>query len=192
VADKTGIEWTDATWNPIRGCAPVSAGCKNCYAADVARRFSGPGGAFEGLVRVNAAGERTNDWNGRVRFIEERLLDPIGWAAARRIFVNSVSDLFHEAVTDQQIDRIFAVMAMCPQHTFQVLTKRPRRMLAYFESAPYPNVQVRVADIVSEWIETHNRQWSKYLDRWPVAISFRAHDHFGNRMRRRSDEEAER
>lgn len=152
---KTGIEWTDATWNPLRGCSPVSAGCKNCYASRDAKRFSGPGAPFEGLVRINAIGERTGEWNGQVHFIEKHLRDPLKWGSViehgpdckrsfdkgneycgcsrpRRIFVNSVSDLFHESVPDKWIDRIFAVMALCPQHTFQVLTKRPERMLKYF------------------------------------------------------------
>ena len=144
---KTGIEWCDSTWNPIRGCSPVSAGCQNCGAATVAGRFSHAGGAYEGLVRINAAGERTDEWNGNIRFVEEHLLDPLRWGPVReeivfpdavvkrqrrrRIFVNSVSDLFHENVTDAMRDRIFAVMALCPQHDFLVLTKRPARMLEY-------------------------------------------------------------
>lgn len=132
---KTGIEWTDATWNPIRGCTPVSSGCKNCYAAAVAKRFSGPGQPYEGLVRINAAGERTDDWNGQVHFIEKHLLDPLSWRKPKRVFVNSMSDLFHENVSDEQRNRIFAVMALCPHHTFQVLTKRPERMLAYMTEA---------------------------------------------------------
>src|SRR5579885_2928969 len=150
---NTGIEWTDATWNPIRGCSRVSEGCRNCYAEKVAYRFSGTGRPYEGLVRVNAAGERKPEWNGQVRFIEKHLLDPLKWGGQlkeewgvlggemrerpRRIFVNSMSDLFHENVPDEWIDRIFAVMALCPQHIFQVLTKRPQRMLEYLSSLDF-------------------------------------------------------
>lgn len=125
MSDSTGIQWTDATWNPIRGCSRVSEGCRNCYAEAVARRFSGQGLPYEGLT--NGQGR----WNGTIRVVEEHLTDPLRWKRPRRVFVNSMSDLFHENVSDQTIDRIFAVMAFSPQHTFQVLTKRPERMLAY-------------------------------------------------------------
>jgi protein gp37 len=125
---KTGIEWTDATWNPIRGCSRVSEGCRNCYAEAVARRFSGPGMPYEGLAILSRG---RASWTGKVAFVEEHLLDPLRWRKPRRIFVNSMSDLFHERVSDEWIDRIFAVMAMCAWHTFQILTKRPKRMLEY-------------------------------------------------------------
>jgi protein gp37 len=128
---KTGIEWTDSTWNPIRGCSRVSEGCRNCYAEAVAYRFSGKGQPYEGLAVLK------NDhpsWTGKVEFVEDHLLDPLHWKKPRRIFVNSMSDLFHEQVQDVWIDRIFAVMALAPQHTFQVLTKRPGRMLTYLAS----------------------------------------------------------
>jgi len=150
---KTSIEWTEATWNPIRGCSRVSEGCRNCYAEKVAYRFSGPGQPYEGLVRINASGERKPEWNGQVQFVEKHLLDPLKWkgkplfskslgkrvgyASGLRIFVNSMSDLFHENVPDEWIDRIFAVMALCPQHIFQVLTKRPQRMLEYLSSLDF-------------------------------------------------------
>ena len=133
MSTKTGIEWTDATWNPVRGCTRVSEGCRNCYAEGVAYRFSGPGQPYEGLVQVNAQRERKRQWSGVIQFVEKHLLDPLRWKTPRRIFVNSMSDLFHEGVTDEMRDRIFAVMALSPQHTFQVLTKRPERMLAYFD-----------------------------------------------------------
>jgi protein gp37 len=129
----TGIQWTDATWNPIRGCSRVSEGCRNCYAESVAKRFSGPGQAYEGLVRIGADGKPKAEWNGTVRFVEEHLLDPLKWRKPRRIFVNSMSDLFHPDVTDEVLDRIFAVMASCGRHTFQILTKRPERMREYLQ-----------------------------------------------------------
>lgn len=128
MADKTKIEWTEATWNPIRGCTVVSEGCRNCYAMAVATRFSDAGQAYEGLAYRNASGAH---WTGKVRLVEEHLEDPLRWKRARRIFVNSMSDLFHQSIPDDWIDRVFAVMALTPQHTFQILTKRPERMKLY-------------------------------------------------------------
>jgi protein gp37 len=129
MSTNTGIQWTDATWNPIRGCSLVSEGCRNCYAMSVAARFSGEGLPYEGLARRRSNGEP--QWTGEVRVIESHMLDPIRWRKPRRIFVNSMSDLFHEKLDEGAIDRVFAVMALAPQHTFQVLTKRPARMLAW-------------------------------------------------------------
>jgi protein gp37 len=141
MADKTGISWTDATWNPVRGCSRVSEGCRNCYAERVAARFSGRGQPYEGLikhVRTKASpasrmleSGREARWNGVVRLIPEHLADPLRWKKPRRVFVNSMSDLFHESLTDDQIDQVFAVMALARHHTFQVLTKRAKRMRAY-------------------------------------------------------------
>ena len=125
MGDKTGISWTDATWNPIRGCSKVSAGCKNCYAEKVAARFSGPGQPYEGTVRDGR-------WNGQIRFVPEKLIEPLRWKRPRRIFVNSMSDLFHDGVPFEFIAAVFGVMAACPQHTFQVLTKRPERAVEFF------------------------------------------------------------
>lgn len=125
---KTKIEWTDKTWNPIRGCTAISEGCRFCYAAAVAARFSGPGLPYEGLV--NSEGK----WNGKIMQVENHLLDPMSWGQPAMCFVNSMSDLFHENVTTDWIDKIFAVMALSPQHTFQILTKRPQRMMDYFNS----------------------------------------------------------
>jgi protein gp37 len=127
---KTSIEWTDRTWNPIRGCSRVSEGCRNCYAEQVAARFSGDGQAYHGLARRRSNGEA--QWTGEVRVIDNHMLDPLSWRTASRVFVNSMSDLFHEHVTDETIDQIFAVIALAPHHTFQILTKRPERMLRYF------------------------------------------------------------
>lgn len=119
MADKSGIEWTDATWNPVTGCAKVSAGCKNCYAErDWARLKHLP----------TYAGRAFTD----VACHPERLDQPLRWRRPRRIFVNSLSDLFHPAVPDEFISQVFAVMGICTHHTFQVLTKRPERMLDWF------------------------------------------------------------
>jgi protein gp37 len=127
MADKTGIEWTDATWNPLRGCARVSQGCKHCYAERVAARFSGPGQPYEGLIHPTTKG-----WNGSIKLIPEALQIPWRWSRGRRIFVNSMSDLFHEDVPFEFIAAVFFVMAHTTRHTYQVLTKRPARMLAFF------------------------------------------------------------
>jgi protein gp37 len=122
------IEWTDATWNPVRGCSRVSEGCRNCYAEGIAVRFSGPGMPFEGLAVRTTQGPK---WTGKVRTVPELLELPLRWRKPRRIFVNSMSDLFHEDVPDEFIDLVFKTMWNAPKHTFQVLTKRPKRMLRY-------------------------------------------------------------
>jgi protein gp37 len=133
----TGIEWTDSTWNPIRGCSRVSEGCRNCYAERTAARFSGKGQPYEGLAEIkhirrpNGQTETTEArWTGAVQFVEKHLHDPLRWKAPKKIFVNSMSDLFHEAVTVHQVYQIFMVMWAAHWHTFQVLTKRPERMFS--------------------------------------------------------------
>src|SRR5437867_4384442 len=98
MADGTGIEWTDASWNPIRGCSRVSEGCRHCYAEAVAARFSGEGQPYYGLARRRSNGEP--HWTGMVRVVEEHMDDPLRWRRPRRVFVNSMSDLFHENVSD--------------------------------------------------------------------------------------------
>lgn len=146
MGDRTGISWTDATWNPVRGCSRVSEGCRHCYAERVAARFSGPGQPYEGLATLRRARRRTGPtgdltevvpsrsaWTGEVRLVPEHLADPLRWRKPRRIFVNSMSDLFHEKLSNEQIAAVFGVMAACPQHTFQVLTKRAKRMREWFE-----------------------------------------------------------
>ena len=129
MAEHSTIEWTDATWNPITGCSVTSPGCKHCYAMKLAgtRLQNHPSRA--GLTRNSEAGPV---WTGDVRFNEEWLRQPLNWRRARMIFVCAHGDLFHESVPDEWIDRIFAVMALAEQHTFQVLTKRAERMRAYF------------------------------------------------------------
>lgn len=133
MSDDTGIEWTDATWNPIRGCSRVSEGCRHCYAERVAARFSGPGQPYEGLTKIHKTLPVQRRWNGEVRMVPEHLADPLRWRRPRRVFVNSMSDLFHESLTNEQIAAVFGVMAAAPQHSFQVLTKRARRMREWFE-----------------------------------------------------------
>lgn len=125
MGDRTGIAWTDATWNPIRGCSRVSPGCENCYAETMAGRFCGPGQPYAGLVRLGKNGAR---WTGKVGMVANHIDDPLRWRRPRRIFVNSMSDLFHEGLTLEGIATVFAVMLLAPSHTFQVLTKRAERM----------------------------------------------------------------
>ena len=112
---QSAIEWTDATWNPIRGCTKISPGCKHCYAERFAERFRGvPGHPFEQGFDL--------------RLVPEKLSEPLRWKNPRMIFVNSMSDLFHEGVPDIYIEAVARVMANANWHTFQVLTKRSERM----------------------------------------------------------------
>src|SRR4051812_16655088 len=122
----TSIEWTDRSWNPIRGCSRVSAGCEHCYAEQIAARFSGPGMPYEGLARRRTNGKA--QWTGRIRVIPDALREPLKWRKPCRVFVNSMSDLFHENAPESFIAATFAVMALARRHTFQILTKRPERM----------------------------------------------------------------
>ncbi|MDF1627014.1 MAG: phage Gp37/Gp68 family protein [Parvibaculaceae bacterium] len=128
MSDKTMIEWTDATWNPIVGCSVISPGCTNCYAMKLAGTRLKNHPTRQALTDESKAGPV---WNGEVRFNEKELLKPLSWKRPRKIFVCAHSDLFQDAVPDEWIDKIFAIMALCPQHTFQVLTKRPERMRKY-------------------------------------------------------------
>lgn len=128
MADNTKIEWTDATWNIVTGCSVVSPGCTNCYAMRLAGTRLKHHPSRVGLTRDTKAGPV---WTGEVRFNREWLDQPLHWKKPRMIFVAAHGDLFAEGVTDEQLDQIFAVMALCPQHIFQVLTKRPERMREY-------------------------------------------------------------
>lgn len=156
MSGKTNIEWTDATWNPVRGCSRDSEGCRNCYAehqaARIVRMDRGAGrpvgtGAYDGLVKMTSQGPK---WTGVIRTVEDVLHQPLRWAKPRKIFVNSMSDLFHEAVPEIFISRVFDVMHQCvvadnnyneatglwtrrPRHTFQILTKRSKRMKEFLQ-----------------------------------------------------------
>lgn len=127
----SAIEWTDVTWNPVRGCSIVSKGCTNCYAMKQAHRFSGPGGPYEGLTTLTNGGPV---WTGDARLVPELLDAPLKRKKPRRVFVNSMSDLFHEDVPDAFIDQVFGVMAITTRHTYQILTKRSARMRDYIRS----------------------------------------------------------
>jgi protein gp37 len=140
MSDKTEIAWTDATWNPVVGCSRCSPGCDFCYAIrDAWRLAHNPNekvsAAYRGLVKYKT-GLGALDWTAQVRCLPERLEIPLKWGQPKHIFVNSLSDLFHEQVPDEFILQVFAVMADCPQHRFQILTKRPERMVRFF-TQPY-------------------------------------------------------
>lgn len=145
MADHTQIEWTDATWNPITGCSVVSSGCTNCYAMKLAGTRLKHDPSRQGLTTVSKAGPV---WTGEVRLNTDWLTQPLRWKKPRRIFVCAHGDLFHENVPDAWIDQVFAVMALSPQHTFQVLTKRPERMREYLTG---PNTPRRIARLILDW-----------------------------------------
>lgn len=135
--DRTPISWTQsddgkagATWNPTDGCAVCSPGCKNCYAMRIAGRFSGPGKPYEGLVTFGK--NKKAVWNGTGKLNTRALTKPLHWRAPRRVFVNSMSDLFFERFTNEEIAAVFGVMAASSRHTYQILTKRARRMREWF------------------------------------------------------------
>lgn len=136
---KTNIEWATDVWNPIRGCSRVSEGCRNCYAESVANRFKGQGQPYEGLIA------RSGQWNGKIAIANHLMDQPIRWRKPRRIFVNSMSDLFHDSVPYQVIDQVFAVMAIADHHVFQVLTKRPARMVEYLKDETLTRRIIRAA-----------------------------------------------
>lgn len=145
MTDRTKIEWADATWNPITGCSKVSEGCDHCYAETIARRFAGTSAYPHGF---------------EVTLRPERLDQPLRWQRPRRIFVNSMSDLFHRDVPDEYIARVFAVMARAPQHTFQVLTKRPGRMRSLLAHEAF-------ADWVGSFVRVgYSGRWAS--NRWPL------------------------
>jgi len=129
MAETSAIEWTDATWNPILGCTLESPGCRDCYAMQLAGTRLKNHPSRKGLTRMTKTGPV---WTGEVRFWEPWAVQPLHWRRPRRIFVCAHADLFHPDVPDEWIDRILAVIALAGHHTFQILTKRSARMLAYF------------------------------------------------------------
>ncbi len=137
------IEWTESTWNPVRGCTRVSEGCRFCYAERIAARFSGEGMAYEGLAENTKTGPR---WTQEVQIVRELLNAPLKWKKPRRIFVNSMSDLFHEKIELSYIQEVFAVMKEAHWHQFQVLTKRAERLLQFNTELQWtPNVWMGVS-----------------------------------------------
>lgn len=141
MSDKSDIEWTHATWNPVRGCTKVSPGCKHCYAEVFAERFRGvPGHPYEEGFDL--------------RLVPESLTLPLQWRRGRLVFVNSMSDLFHETVPDEYIDDVFDVMAEAEHHQFQLLTKRAERMASYARTRVVPkNVWLGVSVENQKYVE---------------------------------------
>lgn len=166
----SSIEWTDTTWNPVRGCRKVSPGCKNCYAEMMAKRLRAMGQA--GYMRVI---DDRGRWTGEFETDHARLAEPLGWKKPRRVFVNSMSDLFGEGVPFEFIAAVFGVMAATPRHTFQVLTKRPARVVEFFawltEVAAEEFCGSRV-DLALASAATHvnGDAWDRNLDRAGLAV----------------------
>ena len=171
VAIGSSIEWTEATWNPVAGCTPVSPGCLNCYAARMALRLQFAGAA-SGCSKYIGTAKRARDgrpvFSGRINLDEGSLDLPRRWKRSKVIFVNSMSDLFHADVPVEYIQRVFAVMGECPQHQFQVLTKRPERALELSAQLPWP-VNVWMGTSVENALYTHR---IKTLREIPAKIRF--------------------
>lgn len=170
MANGSSIEWTQATWNPVAGCTPVSPGCLNCYAARMAMRLShmpnGTGRKYRGTSRRPKAGRPV--FTGRINLDEDALDLPRSWKLGRIVFVNSMSDLFHEGVPTSFIKRVFDVMVDCPQHTFQVLTKRPVRAAELAAQLPWrPNIWLGVSVETARYYDR-----VRVLQRIPAAIRF--------------------
>ena len=136
---ETSIEWTDATWNPVAGCTILTAGCTNCYAMRMAARLEAMGmEKYRGLTRKSGGRAK---WTGKIHLDRNSLWIPATWSKPRRVFVNSMSDLFHSDVPPNFIANVWKVMAETPRHTYQILTKRPDRMVEIVPGLPkLPNV----------------------------------------------------
>lgn len=136
---ETSIEWTDATWNPVAGCTILTAGCTNCYAMRMAARLEAMGvEKYAGLTRKTGGRAK---WTGKIFLDRKALSIPTSWSKPRQVFVNSMSDLFHSDVPPEFIAEVWQVMAETPRHTYQILTKRPDRMVDIVPGLPkLPNV----------------------------------------------------
>lgn len=136
MAGASDIEWTEATWNPIAGCALVSPGCTNCYAMRMAARLQAIG--LEKYANTTRKSGKRHVWTGRINIDPHSISAPLSWRKPKRIFVNSMSDLFQEGVEADVVRRIWRVMEMAHWHTFQILTKRPERMLEVLSQPAFP------------------------------------------------------
>jgi len=146
----TKISWATETWNPVVGCSRISAGCKNCYAAEAAK---------SARLQQFPQYQNVKDWDGTVEFVESQLNKPLSWRSPQTIFVCSMSDLFHENVEDEWRDQIFAVMAIATQHTFQLLTKRPEQMKEYFQhESRLTRVSYQIYEIQRKELERSGKQ----------------------------------
>jgi len=162
----SSIEWTNATWNPVAGCTVLSPGCTNCYAMRLAARLEAMGMAkYAGLTRISGGRAK---WTGAVRLDRAALAVPEGWKKPRMIFVNSMSDLFWEAVPEDFVAEVWAVMARTPRHTYQILTKRPERMEELTARLPLlPNVWLGTSVENAEHLFRLD-----HLRRVPAAVRF--------------------
>jgi protein gp37 len=137
MANNSSIEWTEATWNPVAGCTILSPGCTHCYAMRMARRLEAMGQSkYSGTTRISGGRAK---WNGRIVLDYAALELPLKWKKPKTIFVNSMSDLFHEDVPFDFIYDVFRTMRIAEQHTFQVLTKRSDRLAEIAGELPWPN-----------------------------------------------------
>jgi protein gp37 len=163
---KSSIEWTEATWNPVAGCTVLSPGCTNCYAMRLASRLEAMGQEkYVGTTRISGGRPK---WNGKIVLDEKSLALPISWKTGRMIFVNSMSDLFHDKIPLNYIQSVFDVMQQTPQHTYQVLTKRAENLERLAPKLPWPdNVWMGVS------IENAEYAWRiSHLRRVPAAVRF--------------------
>ena len=172
MSGSTNIAWTNKTWNPVRGCERVSEGCRNCYAEVLAARHSYEGGWGHEVAHYVGGMPR---WTGVIETKAQQVKLPLKWRKPCMIFVNSMSDLFHARVPFNFVDELYEVMDRCPQHTFQILTKRPERMLHYLMRrqkerclAPIANVWHGVS---AEDQETFNERVT-VLRQVPAAVRF--------------------
>lgn len=166
MVSKSTIEWTEATWNPVAGCSVLSPGCTNCYAMRLAYRLDAMGqGKYESLTRVSGGRPK---WTGEIRIDPISLTAPHRWRRSRMIFVNSMSDLFHERVPVDFIVSVFGVIRDTPQHTYQILTKRADRLSQLAPNLEWPrNLWMGVSVESAEY-----RQRIEALRRVPSAIRF--------------------
>jgi protein gp37 len=162
------IEWTQATWNPVAGCSVISPGCTNCYAMRMAARLQAMGmSKYAGTTRKSG---KRHVWTGRVNIDNTALTAPLAWKKPQRIFVNSMSDLFQERASEAFISRVWRVMGQAHWHSFQVLTKRPERMLEVLSKPSFPVLR-------NVWLGT-SVESEDYLDRIDVLRQVPAHIRF--------------
>ena len=161
MAQNSTIEWTETTWNPVAGCTKVSAGCKNCYAERMAKRLAAIARAAQAKGRnpgrtanYMRVVDRSGRWNSQMVLDGDALQDPGRWRQPRLVFVNSMSDLFHEDVPLDFIVRVFEVMNATPRHTFQILTKRPHIAARYAKSLSWPR-NIWLGTSVEDALATH-------------------------------------
>ena len=179
MSDKSKIPWTDATWNPVVGCTKVSAGCANCYAEKMAYRLACMGQKkYQAVISTDGG-----PWNGEIYYDESVLDKPLHWKKPRRIFVCSMGDLCHTNVPFEFIDKVVARVALCPQHDFQFLTKRPDRMLEYFnavlthkvycenttnEGNTRTRIRHEALEILHKRQQTCKKAYNMWDGRWPL------------------------